>query len=201
MIILNKIIEFFNGKDLTFIWEQFAKEKQGKLKSTSGDLYVDYSYNNFNYKIANFTHYINSGGRSYEKKYMIGIVEFNNPTKLELCINQEDLFTRISDFFNKKDIVIGNNTFDSKFYIKSNNKFKAISILKDKTILEKIIAMNPTRLEITDKDGLFNEVPKTGKYMLYYAKRERFKDVNQLNQIHNLLETFIDNLKTNYSIE
>lgn|SRR5574343_27760 len=201
MPILKQLQEFIKGKDLTPLWEQFAKEKNGIVKSTSGDLYIEYIFSNFIFKIANYTHYINSGGKSYEKKYMIGIVEFFHPTQLEICLTKEDLFTRVCKLFKNQEITIGYKDFDNKFYVKSNKKQKAISLLKDKNIIEKIITLNPTRIEITNKDGLFGEIPSNGKYMLYYAKQERLENLNQFYQIDLLLKTFIKNLKEKYEIK
>lgn len=202
MDLLDKIIVFFSGKDKTPIWQQFANEKQGKLKSTSGDLFVEYSYSDYKFQIGEFTHYVTTGGNSYEKKYMIGIVAFSNLNNFELSITPDDLFRKIGKIFKNNDINIGHKDFDNKFYIKSNHGFKAITILKDKALLEKIRSVNPTLLEITNDKGLFDEHrPPEGKYMLHFAKQEKFKDLNQLNFIHLLLSTFIENLKVNCSIQ
>ena len=74
--------------------------------------------------------------------------------------------------------------------------------MKNKVLLEKITSANPTLLEITKEKGLFEEHrPPEGKHMLYFAKQERFKDINQLNFIHSLHSTFIENLKENCSIQ
>jgi len=201
MDFLDRIIKFFSGKDKTPIWQQFANEKQGELKSSSGDLFVDYLYSDFKFRIGEFTHYVTSGGKSYEKKYIIGIVIFTNPANFELSITPDDLFAKIGKIFKNNDVTIGHKSFDSKFYIKSNHEFKAITILKDKTLLERIALANPTLLEITKEKGIFNEIAPPGKYMLYCAKQERFRDINQLNSLHLLLATFIDNLKENCMIQ
>ena len=202
MDVLDKIILFFSGKDKTPIWQQFANEKQGELKSTSGDLFVEYPNLDYQFQIGEFTHYVTTGGKSYENKYMIGMVLFTNPNNFELSITPDDLFKKIGKIFKNNDIKIGHKDFDSKFYIKSNHEFKVKTILKDKALLEKITSANPTLLEITKEEGLFEEHrPPEGKYMLYFAKKERFKDINQLNFIHLLLSTFIENLKENCSIQ
>ncbi|MES2865086.1 MAG: hypothetical protein V4666_13255 [Bacteroidota bacterium] len=202
MDILDKIIAFFSGKDKTPIWQQFANEKQGEIKSESGDLFVAYSYSDYNFRIGEFTHYVISGGSSYEKKYMIGMVQFTNPNNFEISITPDDLFRKIGKFFKNNDIKIEHKGFDSKFFIKSNHEFKAITILKDKDLLEKIISADPILLEVTKEKGLFNEHrPLDGKHMLHFAKQEKFKDINQLNYIHLLLSTFIENLKENCSIQ
>lgn len=199
MELLDKIILFFSGKDKTPIWQQFANEKQGKLKSTSGDLFVNYLYSGYKFHIGEFTHYVTSTSK---KKYMIGIVLFTNPNNFEISIAPDDLFRKIGKIFKNNDINIGHKDFDNIFYIKSNHEFKAITILKDKALLEKIISANPTLLEITNDKGLFDEHrPPEGKYMLHFAKQEKFKDLNQLNFIHLLLSTFIENLKVNCSIQ
>ena len=131
---------------------------------------------------------------------MIGIVQFVNPTKIELCITKEDILTMFLKIFNKKDISTKNIDFDKKYFLKSNYGYKAISILKNDDLLNKIILLNPDRLEITNKDGLFDEIPNEGKYMLYFAKQGKLKTIDQLNQIHSLLNNFIEILKNNYYI-
>lgn len=201
MDFLDRIIKFFNGKDKTPIWQQFANKKQGELKSSSGDLFVDYLYSDFKFQIGEFTHYVTSGDKSYEDKYIIGIVLFTNPANFDLSITPDDLFAKIGKIFNNNDVTIGNKNFDSQFYIKSNHEFKAITILKDKVLLEKIALSNPTLLEITKGKGIFDEIAPPGKYMLYFAKQEKLKDINQLNSLHLLLTTFIDNLKENCKIQ
>lgn len=199
MDVLDKIITFFSGKDKTPIWQQFANEKQGELKSTSGDLFVHYTYSDFKFQIGEFTHYVTSTSK---KKYMIGMVLFTNPNNFELSITPDDWFSKIGKFFKNNDMKIGYQDFDSKFYIKSNHEFKALTILKNKALLDKITTANPTLLEITKEKGLFNEHrPPEGKYMLHFAKQESFKDINQLNLIHLLLSTFVENLKENCSIQ
>ena len=47
MSILKMINELINGKDLKYIWEQFTIEKDGKLQSKSGDLFIEYSHSDF----------------------------------------------------------------------------------------------------------------------------------------------------------
>ncbi len=200
MSVYKKIKEFILGKDIRYIWEQLATERNGILKSESGDLFIEYSHSDFYFKIKEHTHYITSGGKTYEKKYIIGIVQFVNTTKLELCITKEDMLTKILKMFNKKDISIKNKDFDTKYFLKSNYEYKATSILKNDNLLNKIISLNPDRLEITNKDGLFDEIPNEGKHMLYFAKQGKLKTIDQLNQIHSLLNNFIEILKNNYSI-
>lgn len=199
---LNAIIEYFTGKDLMPIWEQFANEKHGKLKSTSGDLFVEYLHSNFKIQIGEFTHYVTSGGQTYESKYLIGILDFTNPDNFELSISPEDLLAKLGKLLKNEDIKIGNKNFDSKFLVKSNHEFKAVTVLRDKSLMEKIILANPTLLEITRNKGLFDEHrPPEGKFMLYFAKQEKFKEINQLNSIHLLLLTFIEKLKENFQIQ
>ena len=67
--------------------------------------------------------------------------------------------------------------------------------------MEKIKLANPNLLEITNGKGLFDEIAPSGKYMLYYAKQENFKDINQLNLIHLLLANLIEKLREHCSIQ
>lgn len=131
---------------------------------------------------------------------MIGFVDFFNPIKLELCITQEDILTKIGKVFNRKDITINNKNFDTKYFLQSNHEYKAIAILKNETLMNQIISLQPDRLEIINDKGLFDELPEDGKYMLYYAKQEKLKTIEQINNIHFLLNNFIEILKDNYSI-
>ena len=192
------IFESIFGKSQMPIWEEFAEQHNGILKSESGDLFVEYKYSNFVLKIKNFNY--NVSGSSYSDSFMVGMVEFQNPTQLELQITKEDWFTGIIKIFKPKDTKVENIDFDRHFFIKSNKEYKAITILRDKLLLKKIISFNPIRIEIINT-GDFGEIPRKGKYMLYCAKQEKFKDLAQLNEIHLLLVSFIDNLKDNIHIE
>lgn len=186
------IFESLFGKSSKPIWEEFAQQQNGILKSESGDLFVEYTYSNFIFKVKNYNYYL--AGSSYSDSYMVGMAEFEHPTQLELQIIKEDWFTDIISFLKNNEIKIGNNDFDKRFYITSNKELKAKTILKDQALLDKITLFNPVRIEISNKED-FGEIPSKGKYMLYCTKHEKFKDLNQLNEIHSVLVSFIENLK------
>jgi len=192
------IIESIFGESQIPVWEEFAKQHNGTLKSESGDLFVEYEYSNFILKVKNYNHV---SGSSYSESYMVGMAEFLHPSQLELQITKKDWFISIMKLFKKKKIKVGNDGFDKRFFITSNKELKAITILKDKSLLEKIISFNPTRIEITNVGESFGEIPSKGKYMLYCAKQEKFKDLTQLNEIHSVLVSFIENLKVNCEIQ
>lgn len=185
----------FENKQMP-VWEEFAAFQNGNVKSESGDLFVEYKYSNFILKVKNYIH--SEGGYGYS--FMVGMVEFKNPTQLEFQITIENWFTGLIRIFKREKIKISNTEFDKRFFIRSNKAFKTINVLKDKSLSEKIISFNPVRIEITNT-GDFGEIPSKGKYMLYCAKKERFKDLTQLNEIHSLLVAFIENLKENCQIQ
>jgi hypothetical protein len=193
------IIKSILGKSQRPIWEEFAKQQNGILKSESGDLFVEYKYLNLILKVKNYNYSV--AGSNNSVSYMVGMTEFFHPTQLEFQVTKEDWFTSIIKFFKNKDIKVGNSDFDKRFYITSNKELKTITILKDKSLLEKIISFNPTRIEITNAGESFGEIPSKGKYMLYCAKQEKLKDLAQLNEIHLVLVSFIENLKENYQIQ
>lgn len=186
------IIESIFGKSQQPIWEAFAMERNGILKSESGDLFVEYEHSNYIFKIKNYNYTVSGSGRT--ESFMVGMAEFLNPTALELQITKEDWFASILKIFRNKDITIGHSSFDKQFVVTSNRAFNTITVLKDKLLLEKIISFNPVRIEIT-KNSDFGETPSKGKYMLYCAKQERFQDLNQLNEIHSLLVSFTESLE------
>jgi hypothetical protein len=201
MNIINTIITFFRGKDLTPMWQQFTDEKQGKLKSSSGDLYIEYLYSNFQFQLAEKTRYQTDGKQTTKQKYIVGIVCFTNPNNFELSISQDDLYAKIKKALKNNDIETGYKNFDDTFYIKSNHEFKAKSILLKKTVMEQLTAVNPSQLEITTEKGFFNEVPPNGKYQLYFTKPEKVTNSKQLHIVHELLVTFIESLKGNCQIQ
>jgi hypothetical protein len=198
---LTAITKLFSRPNKTPIWQQFATQKQGTLKSSSGDLYVEYVHKGFNFHVGSYTHYVVSGKSSYENMYMIGIVTFTNSEHFELSLSPDDLFAKLGKLLKNDEITIGNHAFDRQFLIKSNHPFKAAALLNHKALLEKTMLAKPTLLEITIGKGLFEEHhPSQGKQMLYFAKQEKFKDVNQLENIHNLLNLYLEVLKMNFSI-
>ncbi len=186
------IFESIFGKSQRPVWEEFVKQQNGILKSESGDLFVEYEYSNFIFKVKNYNYNVAGSGRI--ESFMVGIAEFFHPTELELQITKEDWFTGIVKIFKNKEFKVSNNAFDKRFYITSNKESKAITLLRNKSLLEQIISFNPTRIEITNTSD-FGEVPSKGKYMLYCAKHEKFTDLNQLNDIHSILVSFTENLK------
>ncbi|MGV3696928.1 hypothetical protein [Flavobacterium sp.] len=193
------VLESIFGKRQKPIWEEFAEQKNGVLKSESGDLFVEYKYLDFILKIKNYNYTV--VGSSYSESYMIGMAEFFHPTQLVLEITKEDWCTGIVKVFKNKGMKIGNSEFDKRFYITSNKELKARTVLNDKSLLEKIISFDPTRIEITNTGKFFGEIPSKGKYILYCAKKEEFKDLKQLNEIHLVLVSFIENLKENCEIK
>ena len=151
------IIESLFKKSQRTIWEEFSNQQNGILKSESGDLFVEYEYSNFILKVKNYNY--NVAGSGYSDSYMVGMAEFLNPSQLEFQITKDDWFTSIIKIFKNKEIKVGNNDFDKRFYIKSNRELKTKNILKDKLLLEKIISLNPTRIEITHTEESFGETP------------------------------------------
>lgn len=198
MTFLQNLSKLLFSNDLKPIWKQFCEEQNGNLKSESGDIYASYTYENFHFKIKDYTYRV--AGSSYEEKYIVGYVEFSNPIPLELSLTKEDVFTEIGKFFNNKELKVGNPLFDKKFFITSNKELKAITILRDKQLTEQIIALNPTRVEITNKEEFFGERPSNKHYMLYVVKQDKLKDISQLNEMHAVLVTFTENLRLNCQI-
>jgi hypothetical protein len=201
MNIINTIISFFIAKDSKPIWQQFTDEKQGQLISSNDDIYVNYLYDGFQFQLAEKTRYQTDGKQTTKQKYIVGIVFFTNPNNFQLSISQDGLYAKIKKALKNNDIETGYKNFDDKFYIKSNHEFKAKSILLKKTMMEQLIAVNPSQLEITTEKGFFNEVPPNGKYQLYFAKPEKVTNSKQLHTVHELLVTFIETLKLNCQIQ
>lgn len=175
---------FENKKDISF-WNDFTSLKKGKLKSKSGDLFVEYKYENINFKIGEYTHYITGHSKEYYFKY--GVIEISNETGYELTISKEDLFTKIKKIFNNEDIKINHSIFNKKYNIKSNKPLKTISLLNNKDLNNSIISFNPLRIEITKENGLFDEKPINCNYMLYIIKEGKITNINQLTEIHDLI--------------
>ena len=100
------ILESIFGKRQKPIWEEFAEQKNGVLKSESGDLFVEYKYLDFILKVKNYNYTV--AGSGYSDNYMVGMAEFFHPTQLALEITKEDWFTGIVKVFKNKEM---ENTF------------------------------------------------------------------------------------------
>jgi hypothetical protein len=193
MTILKDIYRTIFGKDYTSIWQQFAKEKGGTYLPISGDR-VQYKYKGFTITFDAYIHYVVVGGSSYEYEYTRGQVEFICPDNFKLLITQQGLIDNISKLFGMQDIQIGNKQFDKKFIVKSDDESKTLLLLSNNSITKSLQELEPVRFDITDGEGLWDEKPVAGNFMLYFVLKEKIKHIEQLNKMYSLFSETIDTL-------
>lgn len=178
------------GNDNGRSWQNFAKEVKGNYSTPYGEDMVDFYIKNYKVVFDNHTHHIVLDTGTSEREYSRGIVEFVSPDNLKMRILPQDLIETIGKFFGAQDITIGNKAFDRKFMIKGNNesqiKFLLDGIIRDFLLRQKIV-----RFEITDGEGIFDEKPKEGHYMIYYLSETKINDEDQLRELYNFFDELI----------
>lgn len=193
MTIFKDIYRSIFGKDYAPVWQQFAKEKGGTYLPISDDR-VQFPYKDFTITFDAYTHYVVVGGSSYEHEYIRGQVEFFCPDNFKLLITQQGLIDNIGKLFGMQDIQIGEKQFDKKFIIKSNDEAKTLLLLSNSAITKSLQDINPVRFDITDGEGLWDEKPREGNFMLYFVLKDKIKHIEQLNKMYSLFSDTIDAL-------
>ena len=193
MTIIKDIYKSIFGKDYAPVWRQFAQEKGGRYLPISDDR-VLFPYKGFAITFDAYTHYVVVGGSSYEYEYTRGQVEFFCPDNLKLLITQQGLIDNVAKLFGMQDIQIGDKQFDKTFIVKSNDEAKTLLLLSNSAITKSLQDLKPVRFDITDGEGLWDEKPEEGNFMLYFVLKDKIKHIEQLNKLYSLFSYTIDTL-------
>lgn len=193
MTIIKDIYRYFFGKDFGPVWQQFAKENGGEYAPVIDDR-VLIPYKNFIITFDAFTNYTISGGSAYKTEYTRGLVEFNASDNFKLLITQQGFLENVGKLFGSQDIQIGDAQFDKRFMVKSNDETKTLLMLSNNSITKSLEDLKSIRLDITNGEGLWNEKPEEGNYMLYYVLDGKITHINQLNILYQLFTNTIDTL-------
>lgn len=163
------------------IWKELEKEHKGKL-----EILITKSFDGATLKL-----------EIPYKNYLVVLIETDTmPLKAEVQltlrkefefnINLEDWTDRIAFLLGKKDVITGENEFDKKYRIKSNDEKNVLQLLYRKVtnlVLEnEIYALN------------LKKEKKTNISKLLIVKDRNTKEKSKLNDLIVLSFTLIDNL-------
>lgn len=200
MSIFKTVYRALFPKDNSPIWKQFADKHNGKYIYNLGDNVI-FFHKGFKILFGIHTHYTVVGSSCYESDFFRVMVEFISPDNLQLKILPQDLVENIGKLFGTKEIEIGDESFDRRFMIKGNDEVKAQLILGNKVVREKLTELRDKliRLEVTDKEGVFQETVREGNSMLYFLSKEKIKYPEQLDYFKELITSFLDQLEKYHS--
>jgi hypothetical protein len=193
MTIIKDIYKSIFCKDYAPVWRQFAQEKGGTYLPIGNDR-VQFPHKDFTITFDAYIHYVVVGGSSYEYEYTRGQVEFFCPDNFKLLITQQGLIDNVAKLFGMQDIQIGDKQFDKNFVIKSNDEPKTLLLLSNSSITKSLQDLKPVRFDITDGEGLWDEKPEAGNFMLYFVLKDKIKHIDQLNKMYSLFSDTIDTL-------
>jgi hypothetical protein len=112
---------------------------------------------------------------------------FINKDGFYFKIYPEGFFSKIGKALGMQDIQIGDDFFDSKYIIKSNNPDKAMAFFMDSELKKLIQAQENIHLHIKDDEGVFKKKFPDGVDELYFETSGVVKDIDKLK---NLFELF-----------
>lgn len=197
-MLIIRIIRYLFGKDTTPAWRNFALENGGTYHAIP-DHKVSVNYKGFTIIFDAYTYYTTAGHSSSRAALIRGFVQFNNPGHYNLLITQQGIIENISKLFGAQDIRIGDKEFDKTFMIKSNDELKTQLLLTNSIIRDTLLKYKTIRFTITNEDGLWNERPAEGKYMLYFVMETKITRKAQLQELLSLYKETIDYLSFSYS--
>lgn len=192
-MLITRIIRYFFGKDTTPAWRNFALENGGTYQAIP-DHKVSVNYKGLTITFDAYTYYTSAGHSSSRTALTRGFVEFNNPGEYNLLITQQGIIENVSKLFGAQDIRIGDKAFDKTFMIKSNDELKTQLLLTNSTIRDTLLNYKTIRFTITNKDGLWNERPAEGKYMLYFVMETKITRKAQLQELLRLYQQTLNKL-------
>jgi hypothetical protein len=85
--------------------------------------------------------------------------------------------------------------------IQSNDEPKTLLLLTNNTITTLLKEIKTIRFDITNGEGLWNEKPKEGNFMLYFIADGKVTDIDQLNKLYHLFTGTLDMLTDLNSIK
>ncbi|QDW20577.1 DUF3137 domain-containing protein [Flavobacterium sp. KBS0721] len=166
-------------------WREFAKQTKGTFKEgyswQSDSTEIEYK----NWKIVFDNHRLWSGKYSTQMTRIIAPITLRDNFKLE--IYNEGFVRKIERLFGAQDIEIGYPDFDKAFTIKSNNKLKTKTLLRNKELRNIIAMQKEVNIQICDQKGIWEQkLPENEFELSYYIDGE----IDNLETLNSLLELF-----------
>ena len=117
---------------------------------------------------------------------------FSNKENFYFNFYRENIFSNVSKFFGLQDIIIGDNYFDKKFIIQSNDKEKIRKILNNIKLKELIQSQPKISFKIKDDEGWFGKYFPHGTDELYFECTGVIKDKIQIINLFKLFSLCLE---------
>jgi hypothetical protein len=142
-----------------------------------------------------FDYYINYSPDNSEDYFTRVMVPFKAELPFLFTLTNKDLFARIQQFFDKNTIEIDYINFNKKYYLSSNNGFKAKTIFTNKEIIEVLNSLNKFTLTISNDKEVWGEKLPNGYYELSFFTNMVIKEMNQFDSLKCLFILLITELQ------
>lgn len=169
-----------------FIERKYDEEEKVKLIHNGFSIIFDY-----------YTNYSPDNSEDYFTRVM---VPFKAEHPFLFTLTNKDLFARIQQFFDKNTIEIDYINFNKKYYLSSNNGFKAKTIFTNKEIIEVLNSLNKFTLTISNDKEVWGEKLPNGYYELSYFTNTLIKEMNQFDSLRYLFILLITELQKAHQI-
>jgi hypothetical protein len=193
MLFIRDIYRKFFGKDYSQIWKQFAIDHGGVYTPVPDDQVV-LEYKCYRVTLNAYTYYQSVGSSVSESDFTIAMVEFVSNDDYQLQLSAQGFLDRVAKLFGAQDIKIGDERFDKRFVVKSNDELKTMLFLSNAYLVLTLLDLRIVRLDITKAEGLWSEQPSEGKFMLYCVLDHRMKGIDQLNKFYKMITLVFDEL-------
>ncbi len=196
MTLLKDIYNYFSKKNYRSVWEQFAKENNGKFIEGKHDYAtrVEIPYKEHTLIFDTYINYSVVGGASHEVEFTRARLEFVSPDGLKFRLLRQNVFDSVTKIFGAQDIKIGHTKIDRNYIITGTDEFKVQEILLHETIANFILEAKDIQIEILDTEDIFNKKIKEGHSLLYYLSEIEITSIEQLNQLYVLFTAIVDQL-------
>ena len=172
------------------IWNKISNELGGEYKK-GGFFKTDVL--EFTYKkwvITLDTYSVSTGNSAITYTRMRA--PFSNKNNFYFNIYRENIFTSIRKKFGMEDIIVGDEYFDKKFIIQSNDKDKIKLVLQDSKLKELIHAQPNISFKIKDDEGWFGKYFPEGTDELYFDCAVVMKDEKLLKNLFEMFSRCLD---------
>ena len=184
------------------IWEAFAEKIGGEYiprKHWNSDRTL-FHYKNFKIYFDYFTYYT-SGKASLSKTFTRVVIPYKSNDDFQFNIYEDELIFKIAKIFGFQDVKIGNEEFDKKYIIKTNNEQKLKNIFNSTTLHKKIENFENASLLISKKYGVWEEELPENEYELSFVLNYHVKDLETLTKSKDFITEFFDRFQDLVRIE
>ena len=172
------------------VWKEISDELGGKFEK--GKFFKE-SVLNFNFKdwiITLDTYTVIAGNTPMTYTRMRS--PFLNKENFYFNFYRENVFSSVGKLFGLQDIIIGDDYFDKKFIIQSNNEDEIKKILNNIKLKELIQTQPKISFKIKDDEGWFGKYFPKGTDELYFECAGVIKDKAQIINLFKLFSLCLE---------